>query len=98
MFVVVAMLKIKPEALAEFSDRLKQHVRLSMNEGRCRAFHVHQSTQDNHEFLYYEEYENKAAFDAHIDSSRVREHVDGTSSMIDGEIWFAQWNRVSDDW
>lgn len=98
MFVVAAKLKIKSANVSEFMSRLRQHVKLSLEEGRCVNFDVHQSMSDDQELLYYEVYNTKGDFDEHINSSRVKTHISNTSSMIDGDIWFAEWSRISDEW
>lgn len=98
MLIVTATLTVKRDHLDEFMARLRNHVRLSLQEGRCRNFTISQSAENPCSLFYYEEYDSKALFEEHLASRRVKQHIEGTSSMIDGTIWFADWNRISDSW
>ena len=98
MFVVIAKLKVKPDLREPFVELLTNHVRLSRAEGRCLTFDVCNSTESDLEFLYYEDYPSEALFDDHINSKRVQEHLHRSAEMLDGDVWFAKWNRISDGW
>lgn len=98
MLLVTATLTVKPEHLSDFLSKLRSHVVISLQEGRCRKFTISQSPGNPCNLFYYEEYENKELFDEHINSARVKQHIEGTSSMVDGAVWFAEWNLISDDW
>lgn len=96
--IVTATLTVKSSHFDDFMQRLRTHVGLSLQEGRCRSFTVSQSPQDPLSLFYLEEYDNKELFDAHLSSDRVKQHIEATSSMLDGAVWFAEWNRISDRW
>jgi quinol monooxygenase YgiN len=98
MFVVTAKLQVKPEAREQFVQLLSSHVRQSRGEGRCATFDVCNSADSDLVFLYHEEYPNPELFEQHINSERVQTHLRRTSGMIDGDVWFAKWIRISDAW
>jgi len=98
MHVAVARLKVKPEHVAEFMERLRAHVSASRAEKRCTKFEVSASVDDPTELLYCEEYPDADAFERHAASPRVGKHLAATAHMIDGEIWFKRWNSISDNW
>lgn len=98
MHIVTATLTVKSADFDEFMQRLRTHVGLSLQEGRCRSFTISQSPQNPLNLFYLEEYDSKDMFDAHLNSDRVKQHINSTSAMLDGTVWFAEWSRISDRW
>jgi len=98
MFVVTAYMTVKASHFEDFMQRLENHVGLSLKEGRCLSFTVSKSTENPGKLFYYETYRNQSDFKDHIASPRVKTHIESTSPMIDGDIWFEQWETVSDRW
>ena len=98
MFVVTAILTVQPDRLEEFLERLRIHVVLTLKEGRCRNFNISESTENPCRLFYHEEFDRKELFEEHANSARVKKHIESTSAMLDGDVWFAKWNRVSNGW
>ncbi|MEM6654968.1 MAG: putative quinol monooxygenase [Planctomycetota bacterium] len=67
MHVVLVDFKVKPEFAAAFRPLVLQQAANSLaNEEACRRFDVSIDPEDETHFLLYELYDDRAAFDAHV--------------------------------
>ena len=64
-YVVVAEFTAKPEAIEAFAAFMMRHAALSRAEPGCRAFEVCQDRTDPAHFLFYEVFDDEAAYAAH---------------------------------
>ena len=86
-FVVIARLKVKPEHLAEFTQRIRRHARNSVTrEPGCISFEVSTDREDPHRFVLYEVYVGEADFEKHKAMPFMRKHLRETAPMMDGEV------------
>jgi quinol monooxygenase YgiN len=73
---------VKPGA----EDECKEYIRIlqehSRREPGCLMYVGHQSSQDSRRFLFYEQYIDAAALEAHRNSSHFREYVTGGLDAI----------------
>jgi quinol monooxygenase YgiN len=66
-FVVIAEFRVRPGALAAFLDLAHDDARSSVaHEPGCRAFDVAVSESDPLAVVFYEVYDDRAAFDTHL--------------------------------
>jgi quinol monooxygenase YgiN len=63
---VIAKLKVQPGKEAEFEAAAKQMIAtVKESEPATLTYILHKNTKDPTEFVYYEVYQDQAAFDAH---------------------------------
>jgi quinol monooxygenase YgiN len=75
MIVLVVNYRMKPgteELAKQYIRKMQQHTR---QEPGCRFYVGHQSLEDPRVFCFYEQYDDKAAFDAHRASPYFVEYV-----------------------
>jgi (4S)-4-hydroxy-5-phosphonooxypentane-2,3-dione isomerase len=95
-YALVVKLKIRDMYREEFLVLLGRNVRTSLEEEPgCLSFDVRESTSTPNAFLYYEVYQDEAAFNQHINLPRVAEHLQKTAPMLDGEVAYDGWFDVS---
>ena len=75
MFVVVAQWYAKAGKDDEIAAALKAAVRNSRAEPGCVLFMANRSVEDPRRFVMYEQFVDKAAFDAHLITDSFRENV-----------------------
>ncbi len=64
--ILMARLKVKPEAVEEIKNAALAIVADSRNEAGCINYDVHQSIEDETLFFWHETWANKAALDEHF--------------------------------
>jgi quinol monooxygenase YgiN len=67
------------EKCREYIHILQEH---SRKEPGCLMYVGHQSTEDPRKFLFYEQYKDEAALQAHRDSPHFKQHVIGGLDTI----------------
>jgi quinol monooxygenase YgiN len=67
MFVIMVAFQVRPERVAAFIEASLDDARGSVrDEAGCLRFDVVQDTEDETRVLFYEVYQDKAAFDQHL--------------------------------
>jgi (4S)-4-hydroxy-5-phosphonooxypentane-2,3-dione isomerase len=82
MIVLKVDMVVKPGAEAkcrEYIRILQQH---SRQEPGCLMYIGHQSIEDPRRFLFYEQYKDRAALDAHRNSPHFKQYVTGGLDAI----------------
>ena len=77
MFVVIAQWYAKPGMDDEVAAVLRTAVRNSRTEPGCVLFMANRSAEDPRRFVMYEQFVDKAAFDAHLATDSFKENVAG---------------------
>ena len=77
MYVVVAQWYAKAGADDEIAEVLKVAVRNSRAEPGCRLFMANRSIDDPRKFVLYEQFDDRAAFDAHLATESFKVNVAG---------------------
>jgi autoinducer 2-degrading protein len=75
MIVLKVDMLVKPgaeEKCKEFISIMQQH---SRQEPGCQMYVGHQSTQDPRRFMFYEQYKDQAALDAHRNAPYFKQYV-----------------------
>ena len=77
MYVVVAQWYAKAGADDEIAEVLRTAVRNSRTEPGCMLFMANRSVDDPRKFVLYEQFADKAAFEAHLATDSFQENVRG---------------------
>ena len=77
MFVVIAQWYAKPGMDDEVAAVLRTAVRNSRTEPGCVLFMANRSVEDPRRFVMYEQFVDKAAFDAHLATDSFKANVAG---------------------
>jgi quinol monooxygenase YgiN len=84
MIVLKVDMQVKPgmeEKCREYIRHLHEH---SRKEPGCLQYIGHQSTEDPRKFLFYEQYKDEAAFQAHRDSPHYQKYViEGLGTIVE---------------
>lgn len=76
MLVVLVKVTVEPDALAEFEPAILENAAASVaNEPGCLRFDVNQREDDPTEWMFYEAYQDAAAFEAHRASAHYRKYA-----------------------
>lgn len=73
MLLVAVTFEIVPERAEAFRDRVRLQAADSLGEPGCRRFDVWCDTDDCCRVFLFEIYEDRRAFDAHLDSRHFRD-------------------------
>ncbi|KGT88709.1 putative quinol monooxygenase [Enterobacter cancerogenus] len=94
MLIVLVKFKVPQEFHAAFKKSVLENARESINERDCHRFDVGETHRDGemlHEFLLYEEYTDRAAFDFHLSTPHFHLFGKQTEGMVlSKEIQFYQ--------
>jgi quinol monooxygenase YgiN len=66
MFVVVAQYRTRPETTDQVIALLREMATHTLREPGCRAYAINQSVEDPTHLLFYEQYVDEPAFQAHL--------------------------------
>jgi quinol monooxygenase YgiN len=77
MFVIVAQWYAKAGKEDEVAELVRQAMQSTRAEPGCRVFMVNRSVDDRRKFLLYEQFVDRAAFDAHTSTDAFKEIVLG---------------------
>ena len=77
MFVIVAEWLVKEGKDDEVAAVLRTAVRNSRAEPGCVLFMANRSTENPRKFVLYEQFRDRAAFDAHLETESFKENVLG---------------------
>ncbi|GJE60711.1 putative quinol monooxygenase [Methylobacterium trifolii] len=82
-FVVIAEFKVRADAMAAFLDLAHEDARASVaNEPGCRTFDVAVAEDDPQTVVFYEVYDDRAAFDAHLETPHLARFRAGFPALI----------------
>ena len=82
MIVLKVDMLVKPGT----EEKCKEYIRIlqenSRKEPGCLLYIGHQSTENSRKFLFYEQYKDQAAFDAHRNAPYFKQYVQGGLGLI----------------
>ena len=87
--VVIAEANIKPAILDEVAAELKALVEPTRKEDGCIEYILHQDTQDENRFMFYEIWASSAHLDEHIQQPALK------NLLANQDNWFTQSLNVS---
>ena len=77
MFVVAAQYYTKEGKEEEVAAILKKMIPISNGEPGCVLYTVNRSLDDPRKFLLYEQYRDRAGYEAHMATPEFEEHIRG---------------------
>ena len=77
MFVIVATWHAKEDKQEEVAALAKAMIPHARSEPGCRLFMVNQSVDDPRKFVLYEQFDDRAAFEAHTQTQPFKDIVVG---------------------
>ena len=72
MLIVTAKVRLKPGASDEFLEAVRVMKPQVMNDPGAILYTLHRSADDPEVFIFYEQYEDKAAFDYHLSTDHFK--------------------------
>lgn len=85
-FVVVAEFEVKADCLSDFLALARDDARHSLvHEPGCRQFDIVQIDETPPRVLFYEVYDDRAAFDAHLQTAHLERFRAGFPTLIVAE-------------
>ncbi len=82
-FAVVVTIRLKPGTADDFRALILETAAASkQNEAGCHRFDVLAAEDDGDTFVFYEEYSDAAAFEAHRESPHFKAYWQATEAMI----------------
>ena len=75
MFALVVQLKIKPENVDAFMQRLKENASAARKEPGCRQFDVLVDPKDKTKAMLYEVYDDEKAFETHQQTPHFKKYL-----------------------
>ena len=75
MFVLAVQLKIKPENVDAFMQRLKENASAARKEPGCRQFDVLVDPKDRTKAMLYEVYDDEKAFETHQQTPHFKKYL-----------------------
>jgi len=77
MFVVAAQYYAKQGKENEIAEILQKMIAISSAEPGCALYTVNRSVDDSRKFLLYEQYHDRAGYDAHMATEPFKENILG---------------------
>lgn len=77
MFAIIARFKVKPGHVDEVIELLGEAAGHSRKEPGCHLYIANRNLADSNSIVMYEQYDDEAAFQTHLDSPHCREIVAG---------------------
>ena len=86
-FIVIAEFAVRPDRIPAFLDLAHTDATSSLkNEPGCRRFDVLQAEDDRGHVVFYEVYDDRAAFDAHLETPHLAAFRKGFPPLIEREL------------
>jgi (4S)-4-hydroxy-5-phosphonooxypentane-2,3-dione isomerase len=82
-FVLVVNIRIKPENVETFMKKLGENAAAARKESGCRQFDVLVDPADPSRIMFYEIYDDEAAFTKHQQTAHFRKYVDTALQYLD---------------
>ncbi|MCH2101347.1 MAG: antibiotic biosynthesis monooxygenase [Planctomycetes bacterium] len=79
MYIIAARLRIRPEHREDFLRASRAIIAGTRDEGGCIFYALHEDVHDPCNFLFYEEWQDRAAIDAHF----AEDHFADFSAVIE---------------
>ena len=74
-FALVVNIRIKPESVEAFMQRLKENASAARKEPGCRQFDVLVDPKDKTKVMLYEVYNDEKAFEAHQQTPHFKKYL-----------------------
>lgn len=84
MFVIAGRFVAKPECREEILAMTTELTRQSLEEPGCISYGLYEDQSAEHNFLFFEEWENQEAIGQHFEKSYFKDFIGGFSPLIEG--------------
>lgn len=95
MFIVTVLFVVKPEWLEQFSIRVRQQAKDSLErEADCHRFDIATDIADPRKIFLYEIYASEKAFDGHLASDHFKSFNGATLDWVESKSvsrWSGPW-------
>ncbi len=81
---IVAKIVAKPGAEAQVEAALRRLIAPTLAEEGCLQYDLHRSLEDPHTFLFYENWQSKAAWQAHMETAHLQQMVREVEELLAG--------------
>ncbi|WP_119299663.1 putative quinol monooxygenase [Dongia deserti] len=82
-FVIMVDFRLKPGARSDFRRLIDENARASCrDEPGCRRFDVLESPSDTDRIVLYEIYDDRAAFQAHVNTSHFARFNEASADLV----------------
>ena len=79
---IVAIFRAEPGREDDLSAALHALIPPTRAEPGCLLYDLHRDLEDPGRFLFYETWETRVRWEAHMESAHIRHHRDANASMI----------------
>ena len=82
MLTIVARIEARPDRVELVKTELSKLVEPTLNEAGCIQYDLHQDNDDPAIFLFYETWQNRELWQAHMDSPHVTGYARATAGAV----------------
>ncbi|OAN15633.1 putative quinol monooxygenase [Exiguobacterium undae] len=82
MIILIAQIQIKPGQSDAFLNAVKAAIAPSRAEAGCLQYTFHREADASDHFVFYEQWQNQTAFDAHIASDHYQTYRTQTAELV----------------
>ena len=93
-FVLQVSIRIKPENVDAFMQKLNDNARNARKEPGCKQFEVLVDPNDRAKIMLYEVYNDEAAFETHQQTAHFKKYVAEAVPLLADRVR-SVWKRVS---
>ena len=94
MLTVVARIKAKKGKAEQVREELMALIPPTRDEPDCISYILHQSTDDPHLFLFFENWTSKAALDAHLLKPHLQAFIAKADSLLGEPLDVSLWSEI----
>ena len=94
---VVAYIEAKPGMEERVKQELLAIVEPTRREQGCFNYDLHQSADNPALFVFYENWTNKAALDAHLETPHVQAFIGQAETLLARPVEITLWNMLSEE-
>jgi quinol monooxygenase YgiN len=85
-YVLIAIMRAKPELADEFEQRMLRQIDPTRREVGNIAYNLHRDKSDRNAFYFYEAYADAVAFQTHLDSEYITEFVKDLPAYLASDL------------
>ncbi len=82
MLIIVADIHVHPDKVGLARAELLKLIPPTLAEEGCLQYDLHQDPEDPGHFLFYERWESRELWQAHMDSPHLAEHLEATDGVM----------------
>lgn len=83
MLTIVASITAKPGKVEFVKDELLKLIEVTCAEKGCLKYDLHQDNNNPAHFIFYENWENRELWRAHMEAPHLKAYLDATEGSVD---------------